>query len=114
MKQISTHVLDVALGRPAAGVAVVLEFASPGGAWTEIGRDATDGDGRVKNLAPAGVTLVSGDYRLRFAVGVYFEALGQAPFYPEATVHVRLDSAVERYHLPLLLSPFAYSTYRGT
>ncbi len=114
MSQLSTHVLDTALGRPAAGVAVVLEFAEATGAWIEKGRGTTDVDGRVKELLPPGVPIVPGDYRLRFATADYFYSLGQKAFYPEVTVHVRLDATMNRYHLPLLLSPFGYSTYRGS
>jgi 5-hydroxyisourate hydrolase len=113
MSRISTHILDTARGRPAAGVAVVLEQAGPDGAWTELGRGATDADGRIPDLCPGG-TLLPGDYRLRFATGAYFQSLGQAAFYPEVLVQVRLDGDSERYHLPLLLSPFGYSTYRGS
>jgi 5-hydroxyisourate hydrolase len=113
MSRISTHVLDTARGKPAAGIAVVLESAAPDGTWSESGRGVTDTDGRIPDLCPSGA-LGQGDCRLRFATGEYFRALGEAAFYPEVIVRVRLDPAAARYHLPLLLSPFGYSTYRGS
>src|SRR5262245_37956374 len=108
MSRISTHVLDTSRGRPAAGVAVVLEAATPDGAWAELARGVTDTDGRVHDLSH-GDMVGGGEYRLRFATGDYFRALGVEAFYPEVTVHVRLSEASARYHLPLLLSPFAYT-----
>jgi len=114
MTKISTHVLDTGRGTPAAGVAVVLEMAKPGGAWVELGRGVTDADGRIASLFPEGAILTAGDYRLRFATGDYFRNSGLAVFYPEVIVQARLDPTVGKYHLPLLLSPFWYSTYRGS
>jgi len=114
MSRLSTHILDTSLGRPAVGVAVVLEIAASAGAWIEISRGITDADGRVKDLLPDDEPIVPGDYRLRFATADYFRKLGQIAFYPEVVVHVRLDGSANRYHLPLLLNPFGYSTYRGS
>ena len=111
-KGVSTHVLDTAKGKPAAGVEIVLEAATPGGAWKELARAATDADGRAADLLPAGPPA-TGDYRLRFDTGHYFRAAGLPAFYPEVVIHVRLDDGA-KYHLPLLLSPFGYSTYRGS
>ncbi len=109
---ISTHVLDTALGKPAAGVPVVLE-AAEGTGWRELARGTTDADGRVAALLPGGPPA-AGDYRVRFDTATYFAALGQPAFYPEVTVHVRFAAAGGKYHLPLLLSPFGYATYRGS
>ncbi len=114
MKHLSTHILDTALGRPAAGVGVILEARQPDGTWVERGGGTTDADGRIKELLPDGAVLTAGDCRLRFATGTYSMSLGRAVFYPEVVINVRLDGATERYHLPLLLSPFGYSTYRGS
>jgi 5-hydroxyisourate hydrolase len=111
---ITTHVLDTARGWPAAGVAVTLERAGPDGAWAELTRGATDADGRLRNWLPADFALAPGDYRLRFATGDYHRAQGLSPFYPEVVVHVRIDRPGGHYHLPILLSPFGYSTYRGS
>jgi 5-hydroxyisourate hydrolase len=111
MSGISTHVLDTARGRPAAGVVATLEAAGPEG-WRELAKGMTDADGRIAALLPGGVPA-TGEYRLRFATGDYFRGLGQTAFYPEVVIQVRLDAGA-KYHLPLLLSPFGYSTYRGS
>jgi 5-hydroxyisourate hydrolase len=105
---ISTHVLDAALGRPAAGVRVELE--GPIGSSTV--EALTDADGRVGSLLDG--PLATGTYRLRFDTGGYFEAAGSDTFYPEVVVAFRITDAEQHYHVPLLLSPFAYSTYRGS
>ncbi|MCE9532845.1 MAG: hydroxyisourate hydrolase [Planctomycetes bacterium] len=112
MSRFSTHILDTARGCPATGVGVVLEMANANG-WTEVGRGVTDNDGRVRDLLPEAIPL-RGDFRLRFATGPYFKAIGLTEFYPEVIVQVRLDGTAVKYHLPLLLSPFCYSTYRGS
>jgi 5-hydroxyisourate hydrolase len=111
MSGISTHVLDTALGRPAEGIAVTLEAAGPDG-WRELAKGTTDGAGRIAALLPGGAPS-AGDYRLRFATGNYFASSGHGAFYPEVVIHVRLDAGA-KYHLPLLLSPFGYATYRGS
>ena len=110
MSTISTHVLDTALGRPAAGVPVTLGRED----GTPLGAGATDADGRLRDLVPAGESLGPGVYRLRFDVGAYFAAAGREAFYPEVTVVFRLGERAEHYHVPLLLSPFGYATYRGS
>ena len=114
MSGISTHVLDTSRGQPAAGIEVVLEFGDPVGGWRELSRAATDTDGRIATLLPARSEIKAGDYRLRFATAVYFRALGIPVFYPEVVIHVHFDEPGGRYHLPLLLNPFGYSTYRGS
>jgi 5-hydroxyisourate hydrolase len=114
MSGISTHILDTARGRPAAGVLVILESAGEIGSWAELARAKTDVDGRIKSLLPNAATLRAGDYRLRFATRPYFESSGQPVFYPEVLVHVRIDDPAGHYHIPLLMSPFGYSTYRGS
>jgi 5-hydroxyisourate hydrolase len=113
---VSTHVLDTATGRPAAGVPVRLELAAAGGP-SEIGRAVTDGDGRVGELGPA--RLEPGRYRLVFDTGRYLDGLpddqrGGPSFYPEVVVVFTADGQTAHYHLPLLLSPFGYTTYRGS
>jgi 5-hydroxyisourate hydrolase len=106
MSHISTHVLDTATGRPAVGVAVVL-FDAEGSA---IVAGSTDADGRIASLGPD--ALPPGAYRLVFDTGAWF---GDAPhFYPLVTIDFTLTDAASHYHVPLLLSPFAYSTYRGS
>ncbi len=110
---ISTHILDTTRGRPAAGVEVTLE-REEGGAWVAVGRGATDGDGRVKALLPAGEAPVAGTYRIAFAVEAYFVGRGVEAFYPSVQITFRVRAADEHYHVPLLLNPFGYSTYRGS
>jgi 5-hydroxyisourate hydrolase len=103
---ISTHVLDTARGRPATGMRVALEARS-GDGWAAAGGGVTDADGRVPGLA-------AGVHRLTFHTGDWFEAEGVAGFYPEATVVFRVDDPAAHYHVPLLISPYGYSTYRGS
>jgi 5-hydroxyisourate hydrolase len=105
---LSTHVLDAALGRPAADVPVRLE-ALPSGELLAEAR--TDHDGRVRDLAAG---LAAGPYRITFDTGAYFAATGQQGFYPEVAVTFAVTDPGEHHHVPLLLSPFAYSTYRGS
>jgi 5-hydroxyisourate hydrolase len=109
---VTTHVLDTARGVPAAGLAVRLELVSDSG-QLPVGRSVTDADGRASDLGP--VLLPPGVYRLVFDTGAYFAARGVEPaFFPEIVVTFRVISEVQRHHVPLLLSPFAYSTYRGS
>jgi 5-hydroxyisourate hydrolase len=109
---ISTHVLDTAHGRPAAGLAVTLRRRGADGDWSVVGRAVTDADGRVKDLASG--PLAAGDYRLEFATGKYFSASGTDALYPEVFVTVAATDGDAHLHVPLLLSPFGYSTYKGT
>lgn len=113
MSTLSTHVLDTSLGRPAAGVAVTLERLGEKGAATLAGFGRTDDDGRLRDLPPSGRVLVRGDYRLRFDTGAYFAESGRETFYPSVTVEFRVTDEAH-YHVPLLLSPYGYSTYRGS
>lgn len=113
MGTLSTHVLDTSLGRPAAGITVLLETvdaAAQNGAV--IGDGVTDGDGRVASIGPE--RLEVGDYRLRFASGSYFAGRGVEAFYPEVVVVFTISDADQHYHVPVLLNPFGYSTYRGS
>jgi len=107
---LSTHVLDTSLGRPAAGVPVTLERAT----GEVLGSGVTDADGRVRSISRDGVSLGAGTYRLRFDVDAYFAQDGRSSFYPEVTVLFRIGAGGEHYHVPLLLSAFGYSTYRGS
>ena len=111
--RVTTHVLDAVAGRPAAGVGVVLEgLADDGGGWETVAEGRTDADGRVGDLGPA--DLAPGTYRVRFDTGTWFAAAGVDAFYPEVVIPFTLADAAAHYHVPLLLSPFAYSTYRGS
>jgi len=114
MSTISTHVLDTALGRPAAGVRILLEQVDDAGIVVSLGVGETDGDGRLRELLPPGQTLTPGDYRLRFDVGAYFAATRRESFFPSVVVEFTVTGPAAHYHVPLLLSPYGYSTYRGS
>ena len=106
---VTSHVLDAATGRPAVGVGVRLDAQATGG-WTTIAAAVTDADGRVSRFGPE--ALAEGVYRVVFDTAGWF---GDRPtFYPEVVIVFELAEASEHYHIPLLLSPFAYSTYRGS
>jgi 5-hydroxyisourate hydrolase len=105
MSGVSTHILDTSAGRPAAGVRVRLFHA-----FDEIASQLTDQDGRCASLLPPNAALAPGDYRLLFEIGPYFPT----GFFPEVSVSFRIESPSARYHVPLLISPFGYSTYRGS
>ena len=114
MSTISTHVLDTATGRPAEGLRIVLERVGDGGEAAAAGGGTTNADGRVKELLAPGTALAEGVYRLRFDTGAWFARAGRDAFYPEVTVLFRVGAGDGHYHVPLLLSPFGYSTYRGS
>lgn len=113
MSAITTHVLDTSLGRPAGGVPVTIEFERSG-SWELVGRGTTDGDGRIKELLPPDCTLQAGNYRLTFDTATYFAARNVEAFYPEASIVFTIRDPAQHYHVPLMLSPFGYSTYRGS
>ena len=112
--RISTHVLDIAQGRPAQGMPVTLEGQGLAGIWTVLGKSRTDMDGRSDDLYPANLRLQAGIYRLTFEVSTYCRSQTVATFYPEVVVTFSLRDVTQSYHIPLLLSPFGYSTYRGS
>ena len=114
---LSTHVLDATTGRPAAGVRVRLERAGDTG-WAPAGEGTTGPDGRLRLSGEPGDPAAGGGepgvYRMTFGSGAYFKARGSATFYPEVSVTFEMTERAGHYHVPLLLSPFAYSTYRGS
>ncbi|MFV0632542.1 hydroxyisourate hydrolase [Demequina sp.] len=110
MSFVTTHVLDAVDGTPAAGVAVTLSVRG-GEGWEPLASGVTDGDGRVSDLGPE--RLDDGIYQVRFDTGMYFAARDTRTFYPEVVIAFEISGG-EHYHVPLLLSPFAYSTYRGS
>lgn len=110
---ITTHVLDLAQGRPAQGVTVILEVRQAS-EWTPVGRGATDDNGRLVTLTEEW-PLSPGTYRLTFDIGTYYRTLGlTSPFFPEAKITFNVRDTEEHYHVPLLVSPYGYSTYRGS
>jgi 5-hydroxyisourate hydrolase len=113
MSSVTTHVLDTSRGRPAAGIRVHLSREGTGG-WADIGTGVTDADGRLRALCAPGTELVPGVYRITFETGAYFAAQGVEGFYPEVTIEFEIRDSKEHHHVPLLLSPYGYSTYRGS
>ena len=113
MSRITTHVLDTARGKPAQGIAVSLERVLPTGPGEVIGRSVTDADGRVRDFGGTDLT-VAGRYRLGFDTGAWFAAQGMSGFFPRVVIEFEIPDGAGHYHVPLLLSPFGYSTYRGS
>jgi 5-hydroxyisourate hydrolase len=111
VSSISTHVLDNATGQPAEGMAVTLASSTPQG-WSDLGHGRTDVDGRVRDWG--GAVVVPGIYRLRFDTGEWFAARGRECFYPEVCITFTVADEPGHHHVPLLLAPYAYSTYRGS
>jgi len=107
---ITTHVLDSVAGRPAAEIDVVLEHLDA--EWSHVASGTTNDDGRIGDLGPE--TLASGTYRITFDTGGYFAKTNTPTFYPEVTITFEIDESEKHYHVPILLSPFAFSTYRGS
>lgn len=107
---LSTHVLDAVSGTPATGIAVRVE-SRVDDAWQPVAQGVTDADGRVRDF---GVAVGVGVHRLTFDTGGYFDRLGIPAFYPEVTVTFQVRNAADHHHVPVLLSPFAFSTYRGS
>ena len=113
MSRITTHVLDLTFGRPGAGIAVTLVKAEDTG-WQPLASATTDDDGRVTDFDVPNEALGLGCYRLIFELDPYFAANDTEAFFPCACVEFRVDDPEEHYHVPLLLSAFGYSTYRGS
>lgn len=113
MSGITTHILDTSAGRPASGVPVTLAASDGAGAWEETAGARTDDDGRARLLGPD-ERPAAGDYRLTFEVAGYLGERVAEVFYPRVEVHFTLAHPDQHYHVPLLLSPYGYSTYRGS
>jgi len=111
---ITTHVLDTSRGCPAEGIRVILSFLAEASQWTQLSENVTDDDGRISDLLPINYPLKPGTYRITFEVESYFERHGQPAFYPTISVVFSLAKPEAHYHVPLLLNPFGYSTYRGS
>jgi 5-hydroxyisourate hydrolase len=110
---ISTHILDTALGRPAAGVTVTLE-REEAESWIKVSGTTTDQDGRCKHLLPESQTLKAGRYRVRFDTAAYFTLRKIATLYPFVEITFEVVNPQEHYHIPLLLTANGYTTYRGS
>lgn len=114
MRAITTHVLDTTAGLPGAGIPVVLERRTHTAGWQVVGEGVTDIDGRINDLLPAHEAFLPGHYRLIFETGTYFMLRNIDSFFPQITISFAVKDAQQHYHVPLLLSPFGYSTYRGS
>ncbi len=114
MSRISTHVLDIARGKPAADLPVRLERKEASGKWLELASARTDQDGRCAELLPDGAAFGAGLYRLTFNTAGYFAALKINALYPVVEITFEVREGESRFHIPLLLSPNGYTTYRGS
>jgi 5-hydroxyisourate hydrolase len=112
MSGISTHVLDTSVGKPVVGMKIALSLREAGG-FRELGRALTDGDGRARGLLGE-LPLLAGVYRLSFEVAAYFRAATRPAFFERVELEFEVADPAQHYHVPLLLSPFGYSTYRGS
>lgn len=117
MSQITTHILDTTRGTPAQGVPIAL-FQQQGSSWEELGSGLTNNDGRITDLLADSIQLPAGVYRMHFDTASYFSANGETGFYPFVDIVFTIDEAnaasAAHYHIPLLLTAYGYSTYRGS
>lgn len=111
---ISTHVLDTTAGQPGAGIPITLERKTHTSGWQIVGEGSTDIDGRLNDLLSTREAFLPGHYRLTYDVGPYFLLKSMECFFPQVTVNFVVKDALQHYHVPLLVSPFGYSTYRGS
>ena len=113
MSQVTTHILDTALGKPAQGVFIVFEKLTTDGTWKKSGEGKTNSDGRLSDLLASEIKLSTGTYRLIFDTASYYKSIAVKGFYPSVTITFEISDD-SHYHVPLLLNPFGYSTYRGS
>lgn len=109
---LSVHILDLQTGQPTAGVTVTLEQQSQDG-WRQLASGVTNAQGRIAEMYPADQAMQAGDYRIVFKTGEHYARLKQDTFFPEIPVQFHVEKTGQHYHIPLLLSPFGFSTYRG-
>lgn len=113
MSQITTHVLDTSRGKPAQNLPITLFAQTPDG-WQELATGVTNAEGRIADLLADDIVLAAGIYRMHFATKRYFDANNEQGFYPYVDLVFELDNSNSHYHIPLLLTAFGYSTYRGS
>jgi 5-hydroxyisourate hydrolase len=113
MSQVTTHILDTSAGKPAAGVTIIMEKPDESGNWSLLAQGITNEDGRIGNLFADNVILLPGYYKLRFDTGTYFRNRNIKCFYPSVEIIFEITDS-SHYHVPLLLNPYGYSTYRGS
>lgn len=114
MSPITTHVLDTSTGKPASGMPVTLERKTQGDVWKVVAKGVTDDDGRIKNLLSSDDEVPLGVYRLTFETGHYFHIWQTECLFPQVMIAFIVKDNKQHFHIPLLLSPFGYSTYRGS
>jgi 5-hydroxyisourate hydrolase len=114
MNRISTHVLDTNLGKPAPDVPVRLDYQEPSGMWRQLGSAKTDDDGRCSQLLPENDQLRPGRYRLALGTAAYYAKIGITGLYPVVEITFEVRAGESHFHIPLLLSPNSYTTYRGS
>ena len=110
---LSVHVLDLQSGQPSPGVTVDLERQDAQGAWARLGSAVTDAQGRIRDFFPSNASWRAGQYRVVFRTGEFYAQRQQPSFFPEVPVVFKVEDAGQHYHIPLLLSPYGFSTYRG-
>ena len=113
MSQITSHVLDTSRGKPVKDLPITL-YRLDDSSWQLMTRATTNVQGRVSDLLYARAPSATGCYRLNFETGTYFDNLGESTFFPYVDIVFNIDNAVQHYHVPLLLSAYGYSTYRGS
>ena len=114
MKTVTTHILDTTIGKPGAGIPVTLERKTHSAGWQAIGEGITDVDGRINDFLSSRDAFLPGHYRLIFETGPYFLLSNVECFFPQVTISFVVKDPMQHFHVPLLLSPFGYSTYRGS
>lgn len=114
MSGISTHVLNLMTGLPARNLPVSLELRGALNTWRAVGEGRTNEEGRIEDLLPKGVRIQTGTYRLTFDVAAYFRSQSTVSFYPEIAIAFGVRDAAQHHHIPLLIGPFGYTTYRGS
>jgi len=114
MGRISTHVLNLVTGLPARNIPVLLEARGALNTWRTVGEGYTNDEGRIDDLLPQGVRIQAGTYRLTFDVAAYFRSQSTVSFYPEIAIAFGIRDATQHHHIPLLIGPFGYTTYRGS
>jgi 5-hydroxyisourate hydrolase len=114
MRSITTHVLDTTVGRPGAGIPVMLERKTHTAGWQVVAEALTDIDGRINELLPPKDAFLPGHYRLIYETGAYFLMRNIECFFPQVTISFVVKDTTQHYHVPLLLGPFGYTTYRGS
>ena len=114
MSAITTHILDTSTGKPGAGIRVALDCKSDSSGWQAIASGVSDADGRINDLVSTNEVLQPGPYRLIYETGPYFLLSNIECFFPQITINFVVKDPQQHYHVPLLLSPFGYTTYRGS